>query len=65
MSDDLNNRGPQDGKLISLNEDWEVKYWSETLGCSAIQLVEAVKKVGHSAKKVRDYVKSHSGDTHV
>lgn len=64
MSDDLKHKG-QDGKLISLNEDWEVKYWTETLGCSVLQLKDAVEAVGHSAEKVKAYLKGHRADNHL
>ena len=58
MSDNLDNRGPRDAKLISMAEDWEVKYWTKTLGCSVLELKEAVDEVGHSAEKVRNYFKN-------
>lgn len=60
MSDDLNNKGPRDRKLISLTEDWEVKYWTEALACSVMELKEAVEAVGHSAEKVKTYFESQS-----
>jgi hypothetical protein len=59
MSDDLNNRGPQDAKLISLSEDWEVKYWTKTLACSVMELTAVVKRVGNSAEKVKKYLSRH------
>lgn len=59
MADNLDNRGPRDAGLISLTEDWEVKYWSKALACSVMELTEAVKAVGHSAKAVREYLKKH------
>ena len=65
MSDNLNNRGPKDGNLISLLEDWEVKYWTETLGCSVLQLKDAVKAVGHSAEKVRTYLQNVPTNNHL
>jgi len=49
-----------DRKLISLQEDYEVRYWTEALGVSKKELVDAVQAVGHSADKVRDYLKSRS-----
>ena len=53
MSDNLKNRGPRDASVISLLEDWEVKYWTEALGCSVMELKAAVAAVGHSAQKVK------------
>ncbi len=65
MADDLTNKSNMDAKLISLSEDWEVKYWTETLGCSVIHLKDAVKAVGHSAEKVRAYLKNVPRDNHL
>jgi hypothetical protein len=45
MADDRSKRAPQDAKLISLNEDYEVAYWTKKLG------------VGHSAAAVEEYLK--------
>ena len=59
MADNLDNRGPRDAGLISLTEDWEVKYWSKALACSVMELTEAVKAVGHSAKAVREHLKKN------
>jgi hypothetical protein len=58
--DDLNKRGPQDRSRISLSEDWEVKWWTESLGISVLQLKEAVKAVGNSVEKVREYIKKNN-----
>ena len=61
MSDNLSDKGPQDSQRISLQEDWEVKYWTEALACSVMELKEAVEAVGHSVDKVRAYLeKSHA-----
>ncbi|MES2678654.1 MAG: DUF3606 domain-containing protein [Bacteroidota bacterium] len=57
MSDNLKNKVPKDRKRISLSEDREVKYWTEALGCSVMELKEAVNAVGHSADEVRIYLK--------
>lgn len=58
--DDLNNRTPQDRRFISLSEDWEVKWWTKSLGISAQQLSEAVAEVGNSAEKVKAYLLKNS-----
>ena len=55
--DNLKDRGPQDRNRISLSEDWEVKWWTESLGVSVSQLKEIVAKVGNSAAKVKEYLK--------
>ncbi len=57
MSDDPKNRGAQDRPRISLEEDHEVRYWTQALGVSREKLEEAGRAVGHSAAHVRDYLK--------
>lgn len=54
MSDDLNNRGAQDRSRISLQEDHEVRYWTEALKISKVELERVVGKVGNSAEAVRN-----------
>ena len=50
---DKTKHGANDHKLISLNEDHEVRYWTKALGVSEQQLRDVVKRIGHSAAKVR------------
>ena len=58
MADDKKKTGAPDRNLISLNEDYEVRNWAKSLGCTEAQLRAAVKAVGNSADKVREYLKS-------
>lgn len=53
MSDDLNKQGKADRDRINVNEDHELRYWTQTLGVSPEALRNAVKKVGPMAKDVR------------
>ena len=53
MSDDKTNRGPADAQRINVNEDYEVTYWTRTLGVSEAQLHAAVSRVGVMADDVR------------
>jgi uncharacterized protein DUF3606 len=53
MSDDLKNVGSPDRKLISLEEEHEVRYWTTALGVTEQRLRELVAKHGHSAEKIR------------
>jgi len=55
MSDDKTKTG-QDRKLISLKEDYEVRDWCKSLGCTPEQLRAAVKAVGNSADAVRAHL---------
>ncbi len=56
MADDKSNAGAQDRARINLSEDYEVRYWTETLGVSEDRLREVVTQVGSSADKVRIYL---------
>jgi hypothetical protein len=57
MTDDKTKRAPQDGKLISLTEDYEVAYWTERFGVTRAELADAVMAVGHSAEAVERHLK--------
>ena len=56
MPDDTNKVG-QDRKLISLQQDYEVRDWCKSLGCTEQELRAAVKAVGNSADKVREFLR--------
>ena len=53
MADDLNNRGAQDRARINLNEEHEVRYWTDALGVPEEELRRLVAEVGNSAEAVR------------
>ncbi len=55
MSDDT-KKTALDRKLISLKEDYEVRDWCKSLGCTPEQLKAAVKAAGHSADAVRKHL---------
>lgn len=56
MSDDLNNRGPQDRSRINVNEPHELHYWTKELGVTEPQLRAAVQAVGVSVSAVRTHL---------
>jgi hypothetical protein len=56
MADDTTKTGT-DRRFISLEEDYEVRDWTKSLGCTEQQLREAVKAVGNSADAVRAFLK--------
>ena len=56
MSDDKTQRGGQDRERISLAEDYEVRDWTQSLGCSEEELRAAVPAVGHSVEAVRAHL---------
>ena len=62
MPDDTSKTGA-DRKLISLQEDYEVRDWAMSLGCTEDELRAAVKAVGNSADKVRSTCGGTDGHT--
>jgi hypothetical protein len=56
MPDDPTKRGPQDRSRISLEEDYEARYWTERFGVSKEELAEAVRAVGHSVESVSEHL---------
>jgi hypothetical protein len=48
---------------ISLSGYPEISYWCMVLGCSEVQLAEAIAVVGYSPASVRDYLTGGSGAT--
>ena len=56
MADNKKKTGAADRALIALSEAYEVSYWSKKLKITPAQLKAAVKKVGHSARKVEAYI---------
>ena len=57
MADNKAKRGRSDRGLIAMSEPYEVRYWSKKFKVTPAKLKYAVKKVGHSAKKVEAYIK--------
>lgn len=53
MSDDKKNTGSPDRDRINVNEDYELRYWTTTLGVSAEELRAAVAAVGPTTVAVR------------
>jgi hypothetical protein len=46
MADNLKDRGAQDRARIDVNEEHELRYWTEKFGVSADELRKAVEAVG-------------------
>jgi hypothetical protein len=55
MADDLKQTG-QDRKRINLNEDYEVRDWTQSLGVTEDELRHAVAAVGDRADDVRAHL---------
>ena len=58
MADDKTKVGGQDRARINLNEDYEVRDWTQSLGVDEPTLRSAVQAVGDRADDVREYLKS-------
>jgi len=56
MSDDRKKTGSPDRDRINVNEDYEIQYWTKSLGVTAAQLREAVKAVGPTSAAVRKHL---------
>ncbi len=61
MADDLKNRGAGDRSRVNVNEEHEVRYWTERFGCSKDELVQAVGRVGVNVKDVEAALSGHAG----
>ena len=57
MADNLQDRGAQDRARVNINEEHEVRYWTEKFGVSEEDLIQAVSVVGVSADEVERYLK--------
>jgi hypothetical protein len=55
--DNKNNVGSPDRDRINIHENYEVEYWTKTLGISAEELRKAVEAAGTSADAVRKHIK--------
>jgi len=53
MAEKFKNLGAPDSSRISVNDEHQVRHWTETLGCSKDELATAVARVGDSSDAVR------------
>jgi hypothetical protein len=56
MSDSTQTAGGQDRKRINVNQDYELRDWSQKFGVTQDELRAAVRAVGDQADKVKDYL---------
>ena len=56
MADDTSKAGKQDRDRIDVNEDYELRDWSEKFGVTPAELKSAVEKVGPMAKDVQQHL---------
>jgi hypothetical protein len=57
MADDKSKRDYRDRTRINTSEEYEMAYWKKALRVSGQQLAGAVRAVGPSVKKVKEYLK--------
>ena len=56
MADDLEQTGKPDDARINVDQDYEVRYWSEKFGVSRDELRKAVQDAGPMVKDVRQHL---------
>jgi Protein of unknown function (DUF3606) len=59
MADNFKNGGAPDRSRVSTDDQREIRYWTETIGCSKDELAAAVARVGNSSDAVRREVYRH------
>ena len=61
MSDDETETGREDHARINLNEDHEVRDWTQSLGVDEATVREALKAVGDRVEDVRSHLRNKAG----
>ncbi|PKG37129.1 DUF3606 domain-containing protein [Psychromonas sp. Urea-02u-13] len=59
MTDNLNRIDLEEPEKITLNEPWEVRYWTKEFGITEAKLRRAVVAVGAMSSSVRIWVRRH------
>jgi len=59
MANNFKNGGAPDRSRLSMDDPQEVRYWTETIGCSKDELAAAVARVGNSSDAARREVHRH------
>jgi hypothetical protein len=59
MADNLSNRNRPDNARINVNQDHELRHWSEKFKVTPERLKEAVRQVGPMAKDVEQHLTSN------
>ncbi len=60
MSDDLRNRNAPDSQRINLNQEHEVRYWTQKFKVSRQDLRKAIEEVGPMASAVEERLRGAS-----
>ncbi|MFT5880017.1 MAG: hypothetical protein ACI86X_001144 [Moritella sp.] len=59
MSAELSRKYPEDEMNISLNEDWEIYHWTQTLVVQEEKLRQAINAVGVVVPDVKYWLQTH------
>jgi hypothetical protein len=59
MPDNTSIRHGSDRTRVSVEQEHEVRYWTEALGCTREELEQAVRTVGNNADAVRGWLKNN------
>jgi hypothetical protein len=57
MSDDTSKRGPADRQRVNVNEDYEIRYWTQKWNVSEERLRRAVAAAGVMADDVEAWLR--------
>jgi hypothetical protein len=60
VADNPDIRGDGDRQRINVDQDYELRYWSDRLGVSADELRQAVRDVGPMADAVERHLRGRS-----
>jgi hypothetical protein len=56
MADDIGQTGKQDRDRTNVNEEYELRDWSQKFGVTPDEIKSAVQKVGPMAKDVQQHL---------
>ena len=62
MTDNPNKTAPQDAQRVNVNQDHELRYWSQKFGVSTEQLKKVVGRVGPMADDVERAISGSKAD---
>jgi Protein of unknown function (DUF3606) len=64
MADNPNIRGAEDRQRINVEQDYELRRWSQKFGVSEDEVRRAVREVGPLADDVEKHLRGHKARGH-
>lgn len=55
MTDDLNQKRPEDAAKVNLRQQWELAYWADHFDCTQAELKKAIQEVGPLVKDLEKH----------